>query len=136
MHEARRDRSQGTHLLALHELGFGFLELGQSLFKFAGTVLDRLLQVRRAQQVGDPGLDFQDRERLGEEVVGPALERPDLGILVHARGQKDDLGLRHQRIATQYSADFDAIHARQHQIEKDEVRLMGQSQVNGALTVI
>ena len=72
-----------------------------------------------AQQGADPGDEDRERERLGEEVVGAGVER--LGLVELAvLGREDEDRRPHAGIA-QVGAHLEAVAARQHQVEDDEV---------------
>ena len=71
---------------------------------------------RRAPQVGtDARTQLGESERFGDVVVGAQFEPEHLVGLIGAGGQQDD---RHLAIAgTQTAQQFEAVAARQHQIE-------------------
>jgi hypothetical protein len=65
--------------------------------------------------------ELGNAERLGHVVVGAELEPQDLVGLLVARGQHDDRCRRPSR--AQLAADVEAVLARQHHVEDDEIRL-------------
>src|SRR6266851_9815667 len=80
----------------------------------------RLVRVRlRPPKHGvDTCQHLADRERLGDVVVGAELEADDLVDLGVLGGDHDD---RHPAVLAQRAAEVEAAHARQHQVEQDQV---------------
>jgi hypothetical protein len=73
----------------------------------------------RAAQVGlDARHQLARRERLGDVVVGAELQAEDLVELLPAGGQHDD---RDVALGPDALAHLQAVHARQHDVEHDEV---------------
>ena len=73
-----------------------------------------------AQARANARQQFFGRKRLGEVVVGAEIEAGNAIGDAILRGEHDD---RHVALGANALADFQAVHARQHQIEDDEVRL-------------
>ena len=69
----------------------------------------------------DPLQQHLDAERLGHVVVGPHREADDLVGLLGLGGQHEDRDVARALAGAQLAADFQAAHARQHQVEDDEV---------------
>ena len=86
----------------------------------APRAVDRLL--RAAEERPDPGRQLAQAERLRHVVVGAELEADDLVELRVLGREHDD---RHARLGADDPADLDAGQLRQHQVEEDEVGLVG-----------
>ena len=77
----------------------------------------RLIAARRSARL-DAAAELAHRERLGDVVVGAELEAEDLVDLLRLGGQHDD---RHRAARPQAPADLEAVDARHHHVEDDEV---------------
>jgi hypothetical protein len=64
------------------------------------------------------GAELPQRERLGDVVVGAELEAEDLVDLLGLGREHDD---RHRRARAHPPADLEAVEAREHDVEHDEV---------------
>ena len=80
-------------------------------------------RVRPAQQRAHARDEFVGAERLGDVVVGAELEPDDAVGLFGAGGQHDDRQGGRGRIGAERTADLEAVEAREHQIEQQEIRL-------------
>src|ERR1700694_1269870 len=97
-----------------------------------GEVADGVALRYRARFVGlgrrapqhrvDASQDFADGERLGDVVIGAQLEPDDLVDLGVLGREHDD---RHAAALAQGAAEIKAAHAREHQVEEDQVRTRG-----------
>jgi len=83
------------------------------------------LRVRSSEQLSG-------RERLGEVVVRAHLEADDAIGLLAARGQHDD---RRVRLGAQLAAKRQAVLARQHQVEHDQIDLAARERCPHRLAV-
>src|SRR5215469_7614439 len=79
-----------------------------------------------AQCGGDPGQQFLDAERLGHVVVGANVERGHLVPLPAAGRHHDD---RHAGLLADLPAQLETVDLGQHQVEQDDVRLLGLQQL-------
>ena len=74
-----------------------------------------------AQDRLDPQDDLARAERLGDVVVGAELEADDAVELLALRGQHDERQAGGRGVALEQARELEAVEARQHQIEDDEV---------------
>jgi hypothetical protein len=72
-----------------------------------------------AEQGADAGAELTGTERLGHVIVGAEIEAHDFFGLLSFRGQHEDRGA--DLVAPQVAADLEAVLARQHDVEQDEV---------------
>ena len=93
--------------------------------------------MRDAGHAAQVGLDARQQlrhlERLGDVVVGAELEADDLVDHLAARGEHD-----HRRLdaaLAQLAADVEAAHARQHQVEQQQVERIARRAFEPALAV-
>ena len=82
----------------------------------------RLGAARTAQERPHPASELPDREGLRDVVVGAELEPEHLVELVVAGGEHDD---RHFALGAQALADLEAVELRQHDVEHDQVDVLG-----------
>ena len=99
-----------------------------------------VVMTSRAGVEGEPprdGIDareqFVDAEGLGDVVVGARAQPPHLVGLVAARGEHEDTecGV----LLAKPAADFEAVHAREHEVEQDQVELLLESCLHRGFTV-
>ena len=86
----------------------------------AAAVVERA----RSEDRPDPGDELARAERLGEVVVGPDREADQFVDLLGLRGQHDDVGVAER---ADLAADLDAVDPRQHQVEDDDIWMLGPS---------
>ena len=79
-----------------------------------------------AQQRTDARHQLAHAERLGQVVVGAAVEPEHLVHLVAPRGQHQDGHVGIARVAPDGAAERDAVEPGQHQVEHDEVEAVGR----------
>ena len=84
--------------------------------------LDRDRLLGAAEERPDPGRQLAQAERLGDVVVGAELEPDDLVELGVLGREHDD---RHAGLGPDDPADLDAGQLGEHQVEQDEVGLLG-----------
>ena len=100
-------------------------------------LLAPLRLVGLAPVTAQDGLDARQQlgpaERLGDVVVGADLEPDDAVDLVALRRQDDHRG-RHP-LASQDAEDLDAAHARQHDVQQDEVEALAAGGLERRLAV-
>ena len=84
------------------------------------------LAARPADRGPDAGDELRDLERLLDVVVGAGLEPDDDVDRVGARGEHDD---RDGRGPADGAADLEAVEARQHHVEQDQVERLGAEPV-------
>ena len=82
---------------------------------------DRLGGGLAAQHRVDPGQQFARVERLGEVIVGAHFKSENAIDILAARGEHDD---RHLRFGADLAAQAEAVLARQHDVEDQEVDAM------------
>ena len=70
----------------------------------------------------DPRDQFARGERLGEVIVGPALESRDLVGLLGARRQHDDGDVAGIRVTAKLPCQFEPAHVGQHPVHQHQVR--------------
>ena len=91
----------------------------------AGGVDDRARSAGAPEQRAQPGEEHDERERLGEEVVGAGVERLGLVVLAVLGGEHEDR--RPVAAVAQLLAHLVAVDARQHDVEHDRVvRVLGR----------
>ena len=99
------------------------MRAAQSISSAPTRTRSALLRVRPAAQHGlDPRHQLARLEGLGQVVVGSELEADDAVHHVAARGEHDD---RHAARLADLPADGEAVHARQHHVEDDDVGRLG-----------
>ena len=126
---ARDDEALVVHqVLEQLELAVGQLDLALAALHLAGVGVERQvadLQRGRAarrpppQQRPDPRQQLLALERLDQVVVGAAVEPADPVLGLGSRRQHQD---RHVAVGAQPPADLDPVHARQPEVEHDQVR--------------
>ncbi len=77
------------------------------------------------QQCADARDELPDAERLGQVVVGSALETEHLVRLFAARGQHQDRHVAVQRLAPHRPADGDAVELGQHHVQDEQIERIG-----------
>src|SRR3989449_698216 len=116
------------------ELARGELHVGAAQDDAASSAVDREISKRvplgncvwvipvgrcSPKDCVDPREDLAHGEGLGDVVVGAELEADDLVHIGVFRGDHDD---RYSAAPPQSAAEIEAAHARQHQVEQDQVR--------------
>jgi hypothetical protein len=91
----------------------------------------REVAVGAPEQGLDPAHQLAQAERLGEVVVGAEFEADHLVDLVVARGQDEDRHLGARR--AEPAEDLEAVHARQADVEHDEVGRLVDREVEALL---
>ena len=109
----------------------------RSLRPFEGDQLVAVLalvrrQLRPPEERAHAAAELVDRKRLRDVVVGAELEPDHLVQLVVAGGEHDD---RHRAAGAEPLADLEPIHVRQHDVEDDEIRVLGRKAIESLLTV-
>ena len=99
--------------------------------------------LRLARRAGGPAqdrLDPQDQlpggEGLDHVVVGAELQADDAVHLLGLGGEHEDRDVAHRDALLQQPADLQAVHAGQHQVEDDQVRLAALRHLEGGLAVL
>ena len=92
-------------------------------------------RARAAQQRADARDELADAERLGQVVVGAALESEDLVGFLAPRREHEDRHVAVGRVAPDGAADGDAVESRQHQIEDHEIERLGARQAQPFVAV-
>ena len=82
-------------------------------------------RARAPQRRRDPRQQLLDAERLGHVVVGAEVERGDLVAVAAARRDDDHAD---GRALAHLAAELEAVDVRQHQVEQDDVGLLGLEQ--------
>jgi len=90
---------------------------------------------RTAEDGVDAGDEDLAGKRLGDVVVGAELEAEDDVGLLGLGGQHDDRGLGAFLGGADTAADFEAVEPREHQIEKDEARVLLEDLVEARFAV-
>ena len=88
-------------------------------------VADALAGRRAAQQRAHARHELAHAERLGQVVVGAAVEAEHLVGLFAPRGQHQDRHVAHSRSRRMARQTRDAVEPRQHQVEHDQVERLG-----------
>ena len=81
-----------------------------------------------ALEGAQPGGELGEAERLGQEVVGAAVEGADLALLVGVPGQDQD---RHVEPAAQPAHDLDPVDVGQPEVEHHQVGGLAGGEVDG-----
>ena len=71
-------------------------------------------------------------DRLGQEIVGAGLEAAQPVGDVGQGGDHDDRNVGGAPVGLQLAADFEAVHARHHHVEQDDVGRLGIGEFEGA----
>ena len=135
---ARDHRGRRLHQ-RLQDLQAGRIELQQLAIATHFERVEVVLEVGDGQHPGlhaaaaprqriQAHLDFLQRERLDQVVVGAGVEAGELVVERIARGQHQHRRLL-ARLVAQLAADLEAIHARQVEVEHDRVEVMDHGQV-------
>ncbi len=90
---------------------------------------------RAAQECADAGDELADAERLGQVVVGAALEAEHLVGFLASRREHEDRHVAVGRVAPDGATDGDAVESRQHQIEDDEIERLGACEAQSLVAV-
>ena len=85
----------------------------------------QLRSPRPPQQRARAGHQLANAERLGEVIVGAAFEAEHLVALFATRRQHQDRHILVRALAPHRAADRNAIDARQHQVENDQIEGLG-----------
>src|SRR5687767_9780119 len=98
------------------------VEVDQQVLVADDATADRVgeVAVRTAQERLDPAQQLAQAERLGQVVVGAQLQADDLVDLLVAGGEHEHRGFRAR--GAQPAEDLEAVHARQADVEQDQVR--------------
>ena len=88
------------------------------------------------QQRLDARDEFAGREGFGEVVVDAAVEAAQFVLFLGAGGEHDDGDIPGQLFLAQAAGVFHAAHARQHPVEQDQVRGLGEEGGLGLVDVI
>src|SRR5215470_12493345 len=90
---------------------------------------------RPAKSGADAREELARVERLGQVVVGAELEADDLVHVLPLGGDHDDRDAGGVRARAQAAAHLEAVHAGEHEIEKDDVRRLRPGEGQAALAV-
>jgi hypothetical protein len=87
------------------------------------------------QQRPDARDELAHPERLGQIVVRAALETVDLVGLLAPRGQHEDREVLEVRLPPDRAADGNAVEARQHHVEHDQIERLGARLLKAAQAI-
>jgi hypothetical protein len=82
----------------------------------------RLRPLDAPQQGADARRQLLRAERLDDVVVGAQLEPAHAIRFLAARGEHDDWNRRHRRVLPQRLTHQQPVHARQHEVQQDQIR--------------
>ena len=126
-HLRRQEAAEAGRPLERRDLRLdALLQLTVPRLQLGGLPADRVLVALDPNERLDPGEQLGLVERLGDEVVGPGFDRPDL-LLGVARRDHHDRQVGGLRVLADPPAHLVAVHARHHDVEQDDVgRLLAQ----------
>lgn len=126
------DEKQAAGLLALQRLGEQFHHVtarGQAGFRIAAHAdlfasLLQCLLARAADAVGHCGDQMTRADRLGQEIVGAAVEHFELAFRIRVAGQKHDRQQLLTRLLADQGGQADAVQLGHVQVHQDQIRVI------------
>ncbi len=127
--------SQRAHLFGLHQLLLQLAQVVVGLAQLAIAAVQVLVQTAQLDQRADAGLQLSFLERLGQVIVGPAVQPADLHRQVGLGREHDERDVSRIGVVLDAAAELLAVDARHHHVGNDQVGVFALGHVEPFLAV-